>query len=162
MQIICTSFQTDNHTSTSPLSFYRLDALPATQPTVSKHWRQSWVLTNKLVNSASARISRLMGPVEFFHIPAKQKSAKHTNSTSSGTYKRRQLTKKRSAIKTVLILDQSESSLSFSEGWTGDPIELDALCETWLSGDDVVTVSWLDWLSVDARDFDTEGDVFSL
>ena len=40
MQIICTSLQTDNHASTSPLSFYRSDALPAAQPTVSKHWRQ--------------------------------------------------------------------------------------------------------------------------
>jgi len=38
MQIIFTSLQTDNHTSTSPLSFfYRLDALPAAQPTASKH-----------------------------------------------------------------------------------------------------------------------------
>ena len=37
MQIICTSIQTDNHASTTPLSFYRLDTLPATQPTVSKH-----------------------------------------------------------------------------------------------------------------------------
>jgi len=27
----------DNHASTSPLSFYRLDALPAVQPTASKH-----------------------------------------------------------------------------------------------------------------------------
>jgi len=41
MQIICTSLQTDNHTSTSPLSFYRPDALPAAQPTASKHWRHS-------------------------------------------------------------------------------------------------------------------------
>jgi len=37
MQIICTSLQTDNHASTSPCSFYRPDALPAAQPTVSKH-----------------------------------------------------------------------------------------------------------------------------
>jgi len=37
MQIICTSLQTDNHASTSPLSFYRPDSLPDTQPTVSKH-----------------------------------------------------------------------------------------------------------------------------
>jgi len=29
--------QTDNHTSTTPLGFYRPDALPAAQPTVSKH-----------------------------------------------------------------------------------------------------------------------------
>jgi len=34
---ICTSLQTDNHASTTPLSFYRPDALPATQATVSKH-----------------------------------------------------------------------------------------------------------------------------
>ena len=34
---VCTSLQTDNHTSTPLLSFYRPDALPATQPTVSKH-----------------------------------------------------------------------------------------------------------------------------
>jgi len=38
MQIICTSIQTDNHASTSPLRFYRLDALPAAQPAASKHW----------------------------------------------------------------------------------------------------------------------------
>ena len=37
MQIICTSLQTDNHDSISPLSFYRPDALPATQPTASKY-----------------------------------------------------------------------------------------------------------------------------
>ena len=30
--IICTSLQTNNHTRTSPLSFYRPDALPVTQP----------------------------------------------------------------------------------------------------------------------------------
>ena len=33
---LCTSLQTDNHTSTSPLSFFT-DALPAAQPTASKH-----------------------------------------------------------------------------------------------------------------------------
>jgi len=32
-----TSLQTDNHASTPPLSFYRPDALPAAQPTASKH-----------------------------------------------------------------------------------------------------------------------------
>jgi len=35
-QIICTSLQTVNHASTSPLSFYRPDALPAARPTASK------------------------------------------------------------------------------------------------------------------------------
>jgi len=37
MQIICTSLQTDNHASTSLLNFYRLDALPDSQPIVSKY-----------------------------------------------------------------------------------------------------------------------------
>ena len=32
-----TSLQTDNHASTPLLEFYRPDALPATQPTASKH-----------------------------------------------------------------------------------------------------------------------------
>jgi len=34
---VCISLQMDNHASTPPLSFYRPDALPATQPTASKH-----------------------------------------------------------------------------------------------------------------------------
>jgi len=34
---ICTLPQSGNHTSIPPLSFYRPDALPATQPTASKH-----------------------------------------------------------------------------------------------------------------------------
>jgi len=33
MQTICTSLQTDNHTNTSSLNFYRPVALPDTQPT---------------------------------------------------------------------------------------------------------------------------------
>jgi len=40
MQTIRTSLQTDNHTSTPSLHFYRLDALPDAQPTVSEYWRQ--------------------------------------------------------------------------------------------------------------------------
>jgi len=44
MQIICTSLQTDNHTSTAPLSFYWPDAFPPAQPTASKHWRQCMTL----------------------------------------------------------------------------------------------------------------------
>jgi len=36
MPIICTSLQTDNHASTSSI-FYRVDALPDIQPTMSKH-----------------------------------------------------------------------------------------------------------------------------
>jgi len=37
MQTICTSLQTDNHTNTSSVNFYRPDALSATKPTASKH-----------------------------------------------------------------------------------------------------------------------------
>jgi len=37
MQIICTSLHTDNYASTSSLIFYRPDALPDAQPTLSKH-----------------------------------------------------------------------------------------------------------------------------
>jgi len=48
---VCTSLQTDSHASTSPLSFYRPDALPAAQPTVSKHWRQSLESAGKWVRS---------------------------------------------------------------------------------------------------------------
>jgi len=33
---VCISLQTNNHASTPPLVFYRLDALPATQPTALK------------------------------------------------------------------------------------------------------------------------------
>jgi len=36
-QTTCTSLQTDNHTNTSSLKFYRLDVLPDAQTTVSKH-----------------------------------------------------------------------------------------------------------------------------
>jgi len=35
MQTICTSLQRDNHTNTPSLNFYRPDALPDAQPTVS-------------------------------------------------------------------------------------------------------------------------------
>ena len=34
---VCSSLQADNHASTPPLSFYRPDALPATQSTASTH-----------------------------------------------------------------------------------------------------------------------------
>jgi len=48
MQTICTSLQTDNHTNTPSLNFifYRPDALPDAQPTVSKQWRHiTWDLS---------------------------------------------------------------------------------------------------------------------
>jgi len=42
MQIIYTLLQTDNDASTSALSFYKPDVLPAARPTASKHWRLSY------------------------------------------------------------------------------------------------------------------------
>ena len=38
VETICISLQTGNHASTSSVIFYRLDALPDAQPTVSRHW----------------------------------------------------------------------------------------------------------------------------
>jgi len=62
---VCISLQTDTHASTTPLVFYRPDALPATQPTASKHWRQKeyktsaqnniW-LTNKIDYTAKCKV----------------------------------------------------------------------------------------------------------
>ena len=54
IQTICTSLQTDNHTNTSSLNFYRLDALPDAQPTVSKHWR------HKKIKNLSQSINRYL------------------------------------------------------------------------------------------------------
>ena len=51
--------QTDNHTSTPPLKFfYRPDALLATQPTASKHWRQNTQLNcDKFHNDTNSCLS---------------------------------------------------------------------------------------------------------
>ena len=59
MQIICTSFQTDNHASTSPLLiFYKPDVLPDDQPTVSKHWRQFRLAQERTWNYSMAHRGR--------------------------------------------------------------------------------------------------------
>jgi len=48
---VCISLQTDNHASTPPLMFfYRPDALPAAQPTASKHWRHTRCHENEIKN----------------------------------------------------------------------------------------------------------------
>ena len=38
---VCSSLQTDNHTSYPPLCFLQAGALPAARPTASKHWRHA-------------------------------------------------------------------------------------------------------------------------
>jgi len=46
---VCTSLQTGNHASTPPLSFYTSYALPAAQPTASKHCSRNDLLGMWLV-----------------------------------------------------------------------------------------------------------------
>ena len=58
MQTICTSLQTDNHTNTSSLNFYRLDALPDTKPTLSKCIRQN----KSMVVGVNSRLLRCLLP----------------------------------------------------------------------------------------------------
>jgi len=48
MQTICTSLQTDNHTNTSSVNFYRPHTLPDAKPTMSKHQAQGIYKKNKL------------------------------------------------------------------------------------------------------------------
>jgi len=45
---VCTSLQTDNHASTTPLSFYRPDALPATQPNQQRQSTEGTYITRTL------------------------------------------------------------------------------------------------------------------
>ena len=58
MQTICILLQTDNHTNTSSLNFYRPDALPDAQPTVLKHWRHmhacmTWLFSIQFLSPVS-------------------------------------------------------------------------------------------------------------
>ena len=51
---VCTLLQIDNHASTQPLKFfYRLDALPATQPTALKHWRLADYTQSNSIHSST-------------------------------------------------------------------------------------------------------------
>jgi len=56
IQIICTLHQTDNHSRTSPLRFYRADALPVAQPTVSKHNKENDEDATLLVQLGSCKV----------------------------------------------------------------------------------------------------------
>jgi len=48
---VCSSLQTDNHASTPPLSFYRLDALPAAQPPARQSTKGITITTTIQQNS---------------------------------------------------------------------------------------------------------------
>ena len=52
---VCTSLQTDNHTSTPPLSFLQARCLSAAQPTASKHWRLK-AAYNKSITYRSTKV----------------------------------------------------------------------------------------------------------
>ena len=70
---LCTLLQTDNHASTPPLSFfYRPDALPVTQPTVSKHWRQN----REIIMHTSNKL------LSCYWLPSKQTSISGTKALS--------------------------------------------------------------------------------
>jgi len=59
---VCISLQTDNHASTPPLKFFlQADALPAAQPTASKHWRQNILTVIRIIIQDFYRT--LIGPV---------------------------------------------------------------------------------------------------
>jgi len=63
MQTICTSLKTDSHTNTSSLNYYRPDALPDAQPTLSKQviiiMPNLTILKRKLTNFAASYLSFL-------------------------------------------------------------------------------------------------------
>jgi len=63
-QIIYTLLRRDNYTSISSLTFYRLDALPATQPTASKHWKNC---KNDIVDYWSVIIIMITDDKTFFN-----------------------------------------------------------------------------------------------
>jgi len=57
---VCIVLQTDNHASTPPLSFYRPDAFPATQPTASKALRHcsGWHVQCEQVHQMEPQFSK--------------------------------------------------------------------------------------------------------
>ena len=69
----CTSLQTDNHASTPPLCFYRPDALPAAQPTASKHWKTRELTLNMRNGNQEAVLDQL---VVFSHLTSCSESVR--------------------------------------------------------------------------------------
>jgi len=67
MQITCTLLHTGSHASTSSLNFYKLHALPNAQPTVSKHWKQSFYFFTSIMHIIIRRpLSDYMTQTEWF------------------------------------------------------------------------------------------------
>jgi len=83
IQTICTLLQTDNHTNTSSLNFYRPYALPDTQPTLSKHWRQ---LKAAVIWQECSNTSERIRPHDI-HITSIANKAHVTELTHTHTFK---------------------------------------------------------------------------
>ena len=86
---VCTSLQTDKHASIPPLSFYRPDALPAAQPTASKHWRHSrYTIYTKTCSPSGAtwarRVTLISTSVALSQTPAYTARPWYGTSVSSG------------------------------------------------------------------------------
>ena len=72
---VCTSLQTDNHASTPLSVFYRPDAVPATQPTASKHCTVSNPTNSRCtaVNVSASGGLRTLAPLRTPHFPPRYK-----------------------------------------------------------------------------------------
>jgi len=69
IQIIFALLQTDNHSCIIPVDFYRPNALPGAQPTVSEHWRHSDLFVTKLLSKISPYFKRVATlPCKIFDI----------------------------------------------------------------------------------------------
>ena len=66
---VCTLLQTDNHASILPFSFYRPDALPASQPTASMHWRHGIVIKVIKFNNNANQIFSAFSDLKINYVP---------------------------------------------------------------------------------------------
>ena len=83
---VCTSLQLDNHASTPPLGFYRPDALPAAQPTASKHWRiytHTYKLWNKSTRTGILHTHPFNGPLSRTTRVSRYQKGKTTTTTTT-------------------------------------------------------------------------------
>ena len=53
---VCTSLQTDNHASTPPLSFYRLDALPAANQQRQSTEGHTGIISKKMLTQLESSV----------------------------------------------------------------------------------------------------------
>jgi len=79
---VCTSLQADNQPAPHHSVFYRPDALPDAQPTVSKHWRQCFVrVYNGLLYTVTIRVIIISQKRFIQKTSGKDKSIHNVNKT---------------------------------------------------------------------------------